>query len=125
MGLTCKPVGKRQPGRRRFLMFGKLLKYDFRSMLKQFAFIWPAALGLALVNHFTINSFVASASDMRQTVSGIAMVVYVAILMATMNIAIRSEMALTSQVRGLSPRITRSAFLPTSMVPARSSRKEA
>ena len=31
-------------------MFGKLLKYDFRSMLKQFAFIWPAALALALVN---------------------------------------------------------------------------
>ena len=31
-------------------MFGKLLKYDFRSMWKQFAFIWPAALALALVN---------------------------------------------------------------------------
>ena len=28
-------------------MFGKLLKYDFRSMWKQFAFIWPAALALA------------------------------------------------------------------------------
>ena len=69
-------------------MFGKLLKYDFRSMLKQFAFIWPAALGLALVNHFTINSFVASASDMRQTVSGIAMVVYVAILMAMFIVAL-------------------------------------
>ena len=31
-------------------MLGKLLKYDFRSMWKQFAFIWPAALALALVN---------------------------------------------------------------------------
>jgi len=29
-------------------MFWKLLKYDFRSMFKQFAFIWPAALALAL-----------------------------------------------------------------------------
>ena len=54
-------------------MFGKLLKYDFRSMLKQFAFIWPAALVLALVNRFTVNSFVTSASGLRQTVSGVAM----------------------------------------------------
>ena len=32
-------------------MLGKLLKYDFRSMWKQFAFIWHAALALALVAH--------------------------------------------------------------------------
>lgn len=69
-------------------MFGKLLKYDFRSMFKQFAFIWPAALALALVNHFTLNSFVTSASDTRQTISGIAMLVYVAILMAMFIIAL-------------------------------------
>ena len=61
-------------------MFGKLLKYDFRSMLKQFAFIWPAALVLALVNRFTVNSFVTSASGLRQTVSGVAMLVYVGIM---------------------------------------------
>lgn len=35
-------------------MLWKLLKYDFRSMFKQFAFIWPAALVLALINRFTI-----------------------------------------------------------------------
>lgn len=69
-------------------MFGKLLKYDFRSMFKQFAFIWPAALVLALVNHFTLNSFVTSASDTRQTVSGVAMLVYVAILIAMFIIAV-------------------------------------
>lgn len=69
-------------------MFGKLLKYDFRSMIKQFAFIWPAALALALVNHFTINSFVTSASEARQTFSGIAMLVYVAILMAMFIVAL-------------------------------------
>lgn len=63
-------------------MFGKLLKYDFRSMFKQFAFIWPAALVLALVNRFTVNSFVASASEIRQTVSGVAMLVYVTIMIA-------------------------------------------
>ena len=69
-------------------MFGKLLKYDFRSMWKQFAFIWPAALALALVNHFTLNSFVTSASNTRQTVSGVAMLVYVAILMAMFIVAL-------------------------------------
>ena len=69
-------------------MFGKLLKYDFRSMLKQFAFIWPAALGLALVNRFTLNSFVTSVSETRQTISGIAMVVYIAVLIAMFVIAL-------------------------------------
>ena len=35
-------------------MLWKLLKYDFRAMWKSFALIWPAALVLALVNHFTL-----------------------------------------------------------------------
>lgn len=69
-------------------MFGKLLKYDFRSMLKQFAFIWPAALALAVVNHFTINSFVTSVSEARNTAAGIAMLVYVAILIAMFVITV-------------------------------------
>ena len=69
-------------------MFGKLLKYDFRSMLKQFAFIWPAALVLALVNRFTVNSFVTSASGLRQTVSGVAMLVYVGIMIAMFVVTI-------------------------------------
>lgn len=38
-------------------MLGKLLKYDFRSMGKQFAFVWPAVLVLALVNRFTFGGF--------------------------------------------------------------------
>ena len=69
-------------------MFGKLLKYDFRSMFKQFAFIWPAALAVALVNHFTINSFVTSTSDVRQTISGVAVLVYFAILITMFIIAL-------------------------------------
>ncbi len=69
-------------------MFGKLLKYDFRSMLKQFAFIWPAALGLAIVNHFTLDSFVTSTSAVGETTAGIAMLVYVAILIAMFVIAL-------------------------------------
>ena len=37
-------------------MLGKLLKYDFRSRGKQFAYVWPAVLVLALVNRFTLGS---------------------------------------------------------------------
>ncbi|MEA4932390.1 MAG: hypothetical protein VB071_02180 [Lawsonibacter sp.] len=35
-------------------MLWKLLKYDFRSIWRQFAIIWPAALVLALANRFTL-----------------------------------------------------------------------
>ena len=35
-------------------MLWKLLKYDFRSMWKQFALVWPAALVLGLINRFAI-----------------------------------------------------------------------
>ena len=68
-------------------MFGKLLKYDFRSMWKQFAFIWPAALALALVNHFTINGL-DSTSTVGETTAGISMLIYVAILMAMFIVAL-------------------------------------
>ncbi|MDE7219623.1 MAG: hypothetical protein K2O45_08395 [Oscillospiraceae bacterium] len=68
-------------------MFGKLLKYDFRSMFKQFAFIWPAALALALVNRFTLSGL-DSTSTVGETTAGIAMLVYVAILIAMFIIAV-------------------------------------
>ena len=68
-------------------MLGKLLKYDFRSMGKQFAFIWPAALVMALLNRFTIGSL--DSSDVtRELFSGVAMLVYVAILIALFVIAL-------------------------------------
>ncbi len=69
-------------------MFGKLLKYDFRSMLKQFALVWPAALALALVNRFTIKHLITSSTSVGETVSGIAMLVYVAILIAMFVLAV-------------------------------------
>ena len=68
-------------------MFGKLLKYDCRSMLKQFGFIWPAALALALINRFTLGGLDGS-SAVGETAAGIAMLVYVAILMAMFVIAV-------------------------------------
>ena len=68
-------------------MLGKLLKYDFRSMGKQFAFIWPAALVMALLNRFTIGSL--DSSDVtRELFSGVAMLVYVSILIAMFVIAL-------------------------------------
>ena len=68
-------------------MFGKLLKYDFRSMLKQFAFIWPAALVLAVVNRFTLSGL-DSTSATGETVAGIAMFIFVAIMIAMFVIAV-------------------------------------
>ena len=68
-------------------MFGKLMKYDFRSMLKQFAFIWPAALVLAVVNRFTLSGL-ESTSATGETVAGIAMLVFVAIMIAMFVIAV-------------------------------------
>ena len=68
-------------------MFGKLLKYDFRSMLKQFAFIWPAALVLAAVNRYTVSGL-ESTSATGETVAGVAMLVFVAIMIAMFVIAV-------------------------------------
>ena len=68
-------------------MFGKLLKYDFRSILKQFAFIWPAALVLAIVNRFTLDGL-DSTSSVGETTAGIAMLVYVAILISMFIVAV-------------------------------------
>ena len=68
-------------------MFGKLLKYDFRSMLKQFAFVWPAALVLALINHFTLGGL-DSTSAVGETTAGVMIFVYVAILMAMFILAL-------------------------------------
>ena len=68
-------------------MLGKLLKYDLRSMLKQFAFIWPAALVMAVVNRFTIG-LLDSGDTFPELVSGMSMLIYVFILMALYDPAV-------------------------------------
>ena len=68
-------------------MLGKLLKYDFRSMWKQFAFIWPAALALALINRFTIT-LPEGSSALGGMIAGVAGLVYAAILIAMCVIAV-------------------------------------
>lgn len=69
-------------------MLGKLLKYDFRSMGKQFAYVWPAVLVLALVNRFTLGSALyQGSSDIGvpgQLASGLVFFLYWAIIMAMM-----------------------------------------
>ncbi len=68
-------------------MFGKLLKYDFRSMFKQFAFVWPAALVLAFINRFTLSGL-DSTSAVGETTAGIAMFAYVGIMIAMFVVAV-------------------------------------
>ena len=41
-------------------MLGKLLKYDFRSVSREFMLLWPAALVIALVMRFTVFSGAAT-----------------------------------------------------------------
>lgn len=68
-------------------MFFRLLKYDFRSMLKQFAMIWPAALVLAVINRFTVSSM-DSTSNTGEMVAGTAMIVFVAIMIAMFVVSV-------------------------------------
>ncbi len=60
-------------------MLGKLLKYDFRSMWKQFALLWPAALALALVNRFTLSRDVGN-DAVSTMVTTIPLLVFIVLL---------------------------------------------
>lgn len=68
-------------------MLRKLLKYDFRSMWKQFSVIWPAALVLALVNRFILfapdNNIIDGAIRMDNGILAIiSMSVFMGVLFA-------------------------------------------
>ncbi len=69
-------------------MLGKLLKYDFRAMWKQFSIIWPAALVIALINRFTLpfntkGGLVAN----NELVAVITMSVFVGVMCAMFVVA--------------------------------------
>ena len=69
-------------------MLGKLLKYDFRAMWKQFSIIWLAALVIALINRFTLpfntkGGLVAN----NELVAVITMSVFVGVLCAMFVVA--------------------------------------
>lgn len=60
-------------------MLWKLLKYDFRSMWKQFSIVWPAALVIGLINRFTLDGRF-SGSD----VGGITSVITISLFFGVM-----------------------------------------
>ena len=62
-------------------MLGKLLKYDFRSMWKQFALLWPAVLVLALINRFTLSRDVGN-DAVSNMVTTIPVLVFVSVMIA-------------------------------------------
>ena len=63
-------------------MTGKLLKYELRSMLKQFAIIWPAALLLALINGLTQTVRIESSVIGSFWGSNILILMFVGVLIA-------------------------------------------
>jgi len=67
-------------------MFGKLLKYDLRSMLKTFALIWGAALVLALVNRVTLSNI--DTNQFFGTGRILSIVLFVGVLVATAVLAL-------------------------------------
>ncbi len=69
-------------------MFGKLLKYDFRSVLKQFAILWPAALVLAVVNRFMLSGDMDNVSKARDITIVVTMLIFVAILIAMFTVTV-------------------------------------
>lgn len=71
-------------------MLWKLLKYDFRSMFKQFAFIWPAALLLALVNRFILpfeNNEANVSIENGELLAVITITVFIGVLIAMFVVA--------------------------------------
>ncbi|MGE4352687.1 MAG: hypothetical protein AB7D36_01200 [Oscillospiraceae bacterium] len=63
-------------------MTGKLLKYEFRSMIKQFAIIWPAALLIALINGLTQTVRVKSSVIGNFWASNIMILLFVGVMIA-------------------------------------------
>lgn len=79
-------------------MLWKLLKYDFRSMWKQFAIAWPAALVLGLINRFTLDGRF-STSDVGGVTSVIMISLFVGVLFAMFVVSM--VFILTRFYRGL------------------------
>ena len=68
-------------------MLGKLLKYDFRSMWKQFSVIWPAALVLALINRFTLDG-THGTSEVGEWTAVISLSVFIGVCFAMVIVSV-------------------------------------
>ena len=84
-------------------MLGKLLKYDFRSMWKQFSFVWPAALALGIINRFTLpitdSPVPGDWGAAREWMALISMTVFIGICLAM--VVVTAVYVLTRFYRGL------------------------
>ena len=64
-------------------MTGKLLKYDLKSMLRNFVPLWAALLAVSIINYFTIHSL-DQAKGAAQLPAMVAMLVYGSLVVAVM-----------------------------------------
>ena len=69
-------------------MLRKLLKYDFRSMWKQFAILWPAALALGLINRFTLPQADRANDALSSLLTMVPILVFTAVMIAMGVIAL-------------------------------------
>jgi len=79
-------------------MLWKLLKYDFRSMWKQFSIIWPAALVIGLIDRFTLTGQ-ASTSFVGETAALISVILLFGVMCAMFVVSM--VFVLTRFYRGL------------------------
>lgn len=63
-------------------MTGKLLKYDFRCMFKQFAIVWPAALAIALLNGLVQSGPGGFLGDFEGSANVVLMMLFVGVMIA-------------------------------------------
>ena len=65
-------------------MLGKLLKYDFRSVSREYMLLWPAALLIALVMRFTIFSRLDTVENnlLANITNVLTVFIYIAVLVA-------------------------------------------
>ena len=64
-------------------MTGKLLKYDLKSMLRNFIPLWAALVAVSIINYFTLHSL-DQAKGVAQLPAMVAMLVYGSLVVAVM-----------------------------------------
>lgn len=70
-------------------MLGKLLKYDFRSVSREFMLLWPAALVIGLVMRFTVVSGADhTVMELPDLVNVLVILAYFAVMVAMFVIAL-------------------------------------
>ena len=63
-------------------MVFKLLKYDFKSMLRVFVPLWLALLAVSAINHFSVSATSSYADSLIWDMKAIAMLVFFGLIIA-------------------------------------------